>query len=124
MDLHQRVIEGGGWSTAEQITELVGCDKALLKKWKKDQLIFSVRYDGTEYFPCYALDPGADHRPAEALSEVLAIFRDRKNDWGIAIWFASLNSYLGGRRPQDLMTEQPRRIIAAAEAEAAGITHG
>ncbi|CAD2251032.1 hypothetical protein PSEUDT2PL_00014 [Stutzerimonas stutzeri] len=35
-----------------------------------------------------------------------------------------MNSYLGGERPQDLLIAVPARVVAAAEYEVAGVTHG
>ena len=34
------------------------------------------------------------------------------------------HSNLGGKRPQDLLPEQPERVIAAAEDEQQGAVHG
>lgn len=33
----------------------------------------------------------------------MGVFRGRKDDWGLAYWFASPNSFLGGKRAQDLL---------------------
>lgn len=74
-----------------------------------------------DYFPRYALDPSLDYRPAKSLAAVLAVFRGLKSDWGVAYWFASVNSFLGGKRPQDLLLQQPDRVVAAAEDAIAGV---
>jgi len=122
------VLESGDWLTAAQIAEMVGFSptnpSAQPNKWKKDGQIFAVRHRGMDYFPGYALDPSTDYRPAKGLPGVLAVFRGRKDDWGLAYWFASVNSFLGGKRPQDLLIEQPARVVAAAEDEVAGALHG
>lgn len=55
---------------------------------------------------------------------MLEIFRGKKDDWGLAYWFASVNSFLGGKRPQDLLISKPDRVVAAAEDEVAGVLHG
>lgn len=122
------VFESGDWLTAAQIAKMAGfssnnpCSQP--NKWKKDGLIFAVRHQGIDYFPGYALDPNAGYRPLKPLAAVLKIFGESKDDWGRAYWFASDNSFLGGRRPQDLLAEQPERVIAAAEDERQGVTHG
>lgn len=79
---------------------------------------------GVDYFPGYALAVSADCRPAKDLARVLAAFRGKKDDWGLAYWFASANSFLGGERPQDLLMRDPDRVVAAAEDEVAGLLHG
>jgi len=39
-------------------------------------------------------------------ARVLSVFRGRKDEWGLAYWFASVNSFLGGKRPQDLLIDE------------------
>ena len=49
---------------------------------------------------------------------------DAKDGWGLAYWFASANSFLGGKRPQDVLLESPERVLAAAADEMAEVAHG
>jgi hypothetical protein len=127
-EARKAVLESGDWLTAAQIAEMAGFSasnpSAQPNKWKKDGQIFAVRHRGVDYFPGYALDPSTDYRPAKGLARVLAAFRERKDDWGLAYWFASVNSFLGGKRPQDFLIDQPARVVAAAEDEVAGALHG
>lgn len=122
------VLEGAEWLTAAQIADLAGFStsnpSAQPNKWKKDDLIFAVRHQGTDYFPGYGLDPAANYRPLKALAPVLKLFGDTKDAWGLAYWFASVNSFLGGQRPQDVLARQPDQVIAAAQDEMAEIVHG
>jgi hypothetical protein len=127
-EARKRVLETGDWMTAAQIAEAAGFSSsnpsAQPNKWKKDGQIFAVRHRAVDYFPGYALDPSTGYRPAKGLARVLAVFRGRKDDWGTAYWFASVNSFLGGKRPQDLLIGEPDRVVAAAEDEVAGVLHG
>lgn len=127
-EARKRALETGDWMTAAQIAEVAGFSasnpSAQPNKWKKDGQIFAVRHRGVDYFPGYALDPSTGYRPAKGLARVLAVYRGKKDDWGIAYWFASVNSFLGGRRPQDLLIGEPDRVVAAAEDEVAGVLHG
>src|ERR1700730_4871748 len=127
-DSRKAVLESGDWLTAAQIAEMAGFSttnpSAQPNKWKKDGQIFAVRHRGVDYFPGYALAPSTDYRPAKGFARVLGVFRGRKDDWGLAYWFASVNSFLGGKRPQDLLIDQPDRVVAAAEDEVAGVLHG
>ncbi|MDH4559030.1 hypothetical protein E8F11_28335 [Pseudomonas sp. BN417] len=54
----------------------------------------------------------------------LGLFGYAKDRWQLAYWFASVNSFLGGQRPQDLVATQPERINAAARDELLGVSHG
>ncbi len=127
-EARKAVLEGDDWLTAVQIAEMAGFSasnpSAQPNKWRKDGQIFTVRHRGVDYFPGYALDPSTAYRPAKGLARVLGVFRGRKDDWGLAYWFASVNSFLGGKRPQDLLIDQPDRVFAAADDEVAGIQHG
>lgn len=127
-EARKAVLESGDWLTAAQIAGMAGFSasnpSAQPNKWKKDRQIFAVRHRGVDYFPGYALDSSTDYRPAKGLARVLGVFRGRKDDWGLAYWFASVNSFLGGKRPQDLLIDQPDRVVAAAEDEVAGVLHG
>jgi hypothetical protein len=127
-EARKRVLETGDWLTAAQIAEMAGFGtsnpSAQPNKWKKNRQIFAVRHRGVDYFPGYALDPSTDYRPTKRLVRVLALFRGKKDDWGLAYWFASNNSFLGGKRPQDLLIGEFDRVVAAAEDEVAGVLHG
>lgn len=127
-EARKAVLESGEWLTAAQIAEMAGFSasnpSAQPNKWKKDGQIFAVRDHGVDYFPGYALDPSTDYRPAKGLARVLGVLRGQKDDWGLAFWFASVNSFLGGKRPLDLLISKPERGVAAAEDEVAGVLHG
>ena len=122
------VLEGAEWLTAAQIAQLAGFSasnpSAQPNKWKRDGLIFAVRHRSTDYFPAYGLDPAANYRPVKALAKVLRAFGNTKDAWGLAYWFASINSFLGGKRPQDLLATAPDRVIEAAHDEVVEIAHG
>ena len=127
-EARKETLESGDWLTAAQIADVAGFSasnpSAQPNKWKKDGLIFAIRHRGVDYFPSYALDPATGYRPVKGLAKVLAAFKDRKDDWGLAYWFASINSFLGGKRPQDLLTARPDQVVAAAHDELASVVHG
>ena len=127
-EARKAVLESGDWLTAAEVANVAGFSannpSAQPNKWKKEGQVFAVRHRGVDYFPGYALDPSTDFRPVKALAKVLDVFRGKKDDWGLAYWFASVNSFLGGERPQDLLIGEPDRVVAAAEDEVAGVLHG
>ncbi|WP_347558796.1 hypothetical protein [Robbsia sp. KACC 23696] len=122
------VLESADWLTAVQIAKLAGFSEsnpsAQPNKWKRDGATFAIRHNGVDYFPGYGLDVPAGYRPLKSLAKVLAVFGDSKDGWGLAYWFLSANSFLGGRRPQDVLATQPDQVIAAAADEKAGLLHG
>jgi hypothetical protein len=93
-------------------------------RWKRMGQIFAVHHRGSDYYPLYALDPADGYRPRGIVADVLRLFGDSKDSWGLAFWFGSVNSYLGGLRPQDVLTGSPEPLLRAARAEAEGLQHG
>jgi hypothetical protein len=121
------VLESGDWLTASVVAEVARFEtlnpSAPTSEWKSKKLIFSIDHKGVDYFPSYALDPVTHYRPRAAIKAVIDIFGDQKGGWGLAYWFASVNSFLGGRRPQDVINEDPEQVIAAAEDTVVGAGH-
>jgi hypothetical protein len=122
------VFESADWLTAAQLSDIAGFSgqnaSAQPNRWKREGKIFALRRNGSDYYPGYALDPDAHYRPTPGLAPVLAVFGDELEDWDIAIWFASANSFLGGAAPKDLLLSAPDNVLAAAKDEMVGVLHG
>jgi hypothetical protein len=112
------VLQGGDFVTAADIAKAAGLStlnaSAQPNKWKKQGQIFAVHHNGVDYFPGYGLDAETGYRPLKALAHA----------WGLAYWFGSDNSFLGGKRPQDVLKADPTRVIAAARDEVEELAHG
>lgn len=122
------VLKASEWLTSAQIAELAGFSNtntsAQPNKWKKEGLIFAINHRGGDYFPDYGLDPDANYKPVKALADVIRVLKDGKDGWGMAFWFAAVNSYLGGKAPKDLLATAPDNVIAAAREEMSETAHG
>lgn len=122
------VLQEADWLTTAQIADLAGFSasnpSAQPNKWKRDGLIFAIRHRGVDYFPGYGLDPETGFRPLKCMAKVIETLGDSKDSWSLAYWFSSANSFLGGKRPQDLLAKWPDRVIAAAADEQEVIEHG
>lgn len=122
------VLESGDWLTAAEIAQLAGLStrnpSAQPNKWKKQGLIFAIHHGGVDYFPGYGLDRDTGFRPVKALAKIIETLGGHKDGWGMAYWFRSDNSFLGGQRPQDLLASAPERVIEAALDEVQAIAHG
>ena len=122
------VMSSTEWLTAVQVAELAGLSlfnpNAQPSRWKREGKIFAVRSGGLDRFPGYGLDPEHGFRPVKALAEVISVLQEMKDVWGMAYWFASVNGFLGGRRPQDVLSAEPALVIEAAKDEVEGIGHG
>lgn len=122
------VLASGDWLSAADIAQLAGLStrnpSAQPNKWKKQGQIFAINHGGVDYFPGYGLDREAGFRPAKALAKIIDIFDGHKDSWGMAYWFGSQNSFLGGKRPQDLLATDPEWVISAAQDEIMEVAHG
>ncbi|MGP9579955.1 hypothetical protein ACT3TQ_05900 [Halomonas sp. AOP12-C2-37] len=105
-------------------TRLTKGDSVHPAQWKQQGDIFTINDHGTDYYPAFGLEKDAGYRPYRVMSKIIDIFKEDKDGWGMAFWFQSINSYLGGLRPQDLIATDPDLVIDAALDEVRGVTHG
>lgn len=126
----EAVWKSGDWLSAEDVASqsagMVGEGCFDPSEWVRSGKIFAIHWHNRDYYPGFGLDIrlGSSARPHPAMAELIKILGAKKSSWGMAFWFASVSSYLGGKRPQDLIESELDRVIAAAEDEIAGITHG
>jgi hypothetical protein len=121
------ILNSGDFLPATEVAKLAGFSSTNLSvqpnKWKRSREIFAIQHGREDYLPLFALDT-AGHRPRKEMAEILGVFGDAKDGWGLAFWFAGLNSFLDDERPQDVLATDPERVIAAAKDEMAEYTHG
>jgi hypothetical protein len=46
-----------------------------------------------------------------------------KDGWAMAFWFASPNTFLGGKRPKEVLSANPLGVLSAAKEEVSGVVH-
>src|SRR3954453_7360030 len=121
------ILNSGDFLPATEVAKLAGFSASNLSvqptKWKRNREIFGIQHGREDCLPLYGLDPG-DHRPRKEMAEILNVFGDAKDGWGLAFWFAGLNSFLDDERPQDVLATDPDRVLAAAKDEMAELEHG
>jgi hypothetical protein len=103
-----RILRGAQWLTAAQI----GRQPAELETWVRDGNLFAIESaDAPLRFPAYAFDRA--FCPLPGMAAVLTVL-NMKDPWQIAAWFESTSSFLGGRRPREVIACDPLRVHAAA----------
>lgn len=112
----RQILNGGEWLTAAEVGELAhlgaGNPVATVNRWKKDRKLFAITRDGRDYFPRYAL--GTDFRPLPAVAAVLKILPWQSGE-RLAAWFESTSSFLGGKRPREVLASDPTWVARAAQ---------
>jgi hypothetical protein len=120
------ILNSGDFLPATEVARLAGFSASNLSvqpnKWKRNREIFAIQHGREDYLPAYALT--RDHRPRKEMAEILKVFGEAKDGWGLAFWFAAVNSFLDDERPQDVLATEPERVIAAATDEVAEFHHG
>jgi hypothetical protein len=120
-DTLRAVCRGTEWLTSEQLSEFASlatpdCSVATVRRWQRRRL-FSLRHQGADYFPKYALAP--DFRPLPAVGRVMKVLQDFSAEQ-LALWFENASEPLQGMRPRELISRAPARVVAAAHVAAAG----
>jgi len=90
---------------------------ARASRWKNERRIFSVQWNGIDYYPAFQFSPKSGE-PLSAMQTILNIFGDTLREWQIAIWFFANNGSLAGaRRPMEWIAREPKTVIEAAKHE-------
>lgn len=120
------ILKSGDFLPSTEVAKIAGFSSSNLSvqpnKWKRNREIFAIQYGREDYLPVYGLT--SDHRPRKEMAKILKIFGEAKDGWGLAFWFAALNSFLDDERPQDVLASDPESVIAAAKDEVAELQHG
>lgn len=117
------VLEGADWLTAAQVGALCGLARTNLDEWRNARAVFAIRSNGIDYFPGYAFDPEKNYSPYQSVKIVISHLGAASDGWGLAFWFHSINSFLGGKRPMDVLAKQSNAVIAAAADASIGVEH-
>ncbi|WP_237142261.1 type IV toxin-antitoxin system AbiEi family antitoxin domain-containing protein [Pseudomonas gregormendelii] len=118
------ILDSGDFLPLDQMAQRLGLSPMNLSKWEAEGKIFSIQHGGCPLFPKYVFLADSGHRPVAGLEVILDVLRTEKGGWGIAFWFASPSSYLGGSRPQNVLHSDADNVLLAAQDEVVGITHG
>lgn len=112
--------EFGALRSAE-VAELAGSRAAnraaLANRWRAENRVVAVPVGDELLYPGFQFT--LEGRPRPAVGAALAILRSDAglSDWQAALWFVGANGWLGGRRPVDLLEDDPGAVEAAARRE-------
>ena len=86
---------------------------AIASRWAKERKIFSVRYEGTHWFPQFQFQDG---RPILVVADVIEIFPEQSSGWDLAYFFVTPNMNINGHKPVELLKQDPSRLVSLARA--------
>ena len=109
------IRQGTEWLTAAENGELADLGPAnpiaTVSRWKLQGRTFALRHGGKDYYPKYALGP--DFHPLPVIKDILAVLVGYDPEL-LAGWFDSTSRFLGGKRPRELVANEPAKALAAA----------
>src|SRR5215469_1397545 len=97
---------------AEQATSQATNRAEIAHRWKKEGKIFSVRLEG-QRFPRFQFEHG---EPIPVVAEVIKVFTTKASGWELAYFFVTPNMNIGGRKPLELLKQDPGRLLSLAQA--------
>lgn len=112
------ILAGGRFRTPDCLARL--CGKApdrlmlALQQAEAKREIFSIEHQGQALYPDYAFMDNKEGDFQRGLAEVITVLHPTYDGWGMAFWFRSPNNFLGGQRPEDVLSETPEVVLSAA----------
>lgn len=98
---------------AEESTSLAKNRAAIASRWVAERKIFGIEFEGQKWFPRFQFQDG---RPISAVSKVIERFPEHATGWDLAYFFVTPNLNISGRRPFELLKEDPSRVISLTQA--------
>jgi len=108
------MAENKCWTSADVAKESGSSAKnqaAIASRWLQEKRIFSVTFEGKTWFPRFQFRDG---RPISAVANVIKAFPDHATGWDLAYFFTSPDSFIGARKPLELLKDDPKRLESLA----------
>lgn len=115
-EARHRLLAEHGTLTSEQVADTLGSQArnraATAYRLQRAGKIFGVRHREETVFPAFQFSAGGVRR---GVPEVLRRLQQRGlSGWEIALWFTAGSGFLGGRRPLDVLDDDPELVIEHA----------
>jgi len=126
--LKKTILNDSEWLPAQEVSRRGGSGtdvknpSGLPNRWKRARKIFAITSEGKDLYPAYALDIGG--QPLPLIKKIIELFGETKTPWSLAVWFGAPNSWLGNKKPKDLLTAAPDQVWEAALEAKEGPVHG
>jgi hypothetical protein len=84
-----------------------------LGKYKKQDRVFAVSSGRKHLYPVFQFSKDAE--PLPVMAEILARVPKKSQDWALLSWFSARNRLLGGQKPCDVVADDPKAVLKAAD---------
>lgn len=120
-ELRAGLAEEFGLLSAADVAQLARSraanERALASRWRSQGQIFAVLAEQTLRFPGFQFDE--EGRPLAVVRTVIERLEPALGAWELALWFVGPNSWLGGERPVDVLSDSADEVAHAASMLAA-----
>lgn len=122
--LDEIILNSAKWLTSTELNELSGnkVNSSYPSRCLQEGRLFAIQVDGHELFPRYAVDDSG--HPLPVMADILKLFEGKKSSSSIALWFASINGWLGGNSPITSIRIKPNAVLNAVRMEVYPSEHG
>ncbi len=97
---------------ASNCSDKVRCNIKKYAEGTESRKVFSIQFLGSALFPAFQFVDGERIR---AIREILLRLPEEMSDWEIAFWFDQRNVWLGGKSPQNSLSNETAVIDAAKQ---------
>jgi hypothetical protein len=108
----KEIFEDGDWLTAEEINRLQQRGqkmRPLESGWKQDGRVFSVPYDGEDYYARYQFD--SLYQPLPVIKDILNAYGEYTDPWSVAAWFHFPNGWLTEEQSDGAVPVSPKDAL-------------
>lgn len=106
------MLDAGTWSALRGISP--AASRAQLGQYRQHAQLFAVREDNDDWYPRFQFDAGA--MPLPEIATILQVVPEKAQGWPVLSLFSASNVLLDGRKPYDVLRENPLAVRDAARA--------
>ena len=106
-----RLVEPAEWAKWRDINSTN--PSAALGKYKKQHRVFAVKAGRKDLYPSFQFSKDAE--PLPVMRKVLAAVPKPSRGWPLLSWFSAKSRLLGGKTPAEVIADDPKSVLAAAE---------
>lgn len=109
----ENIFENSEWLTSQEVSRLQKnpswLTSSLLSDWERCGRVFSVSYQGDNYYARYQFDPL--YQPLPIIKEILDAYGSYEDTWAVAAWFYFPNGWLVNEQFESTVPLSPKDAL-------------